>query len=220
MLGKLYPYHGRRKERDAVSTQPQNTPTIRFCSCMDGMTRISYERMNAMGKRMLVVIDMQNDFIDGSLGSPEAASIVGKVCDKIDGWDGYTCFTFDTHYEDYLDTIEGKYIPVEHCINETHGWQLNNEVEKRRTEGSFPVYKNAFGALDLPGIIQYLEVRDVELIGLCTDICVISNALLLRSALPDINISVDASCCAGTSPESHRAALEVMRRCCIDIIND
>ena len=170
--------------------------------------------------KLLVVVDMQNDFVGGSLGSPAAKAIVDKVCKKIDGWDGYTCFTFDTHYEDYLETVEGAHIPVEHCINETTGWQLTDEVEKRRTEDSFVVYKDTFGAIDLIQMVQYLDIKEIQLIGLCTDICVVSNALLLRAAAPNANISGDASCCAGTSPENHRAALQIMKQCCVDIVND
>lgn len=171
-------------------------------------------------RKMLVVVDMQNDFISGTLGTEDARSVVKKVCDKIDGWDGYVCFTFDTHYDDYLDTVEGRHIPVEHCINETHGWQLDPRIESRCTDRAFSVYKDSFGAIELPTLIRYLEISNVELVGLCTDICVISNALLLRSAVPDANVSVDASCCAGTTPENHRAALTIMKQCCVDIVGD
>lgn len=170
--------------------------------------------------KLLVVVDMQNDFVDGSLGSEDAQAIVGKVCEKIDNWDGRVCFTFDTHYEDYLESLEGKHIPVEHCINETDGWNLNGEIAKRLNENSFKVYKDSFGSLDLIYLVRELEIDNIQLVGLCTDICVISNALLLRAAVPDTDIAVDASCCAGTSKENHRAALTVMKQCCIDIIND
>jgi len=171
-------------------------------------------------KKLLVVVDMQNDFIDGALGSKAAQSIVGKVCDKIDEWDGYTCFTLDTHYDDYLETNEGRHIPVEHCINETEGWKLHPEIEKRRDGRAFTFYKETFGSIGLLDAVQSLDIEEVQLAGLCTDICVVSNAMLVRAGLPNSEIIVDASCCAGTSKENHDAALKVMRQCCIDVIND
>ena len=171
-------------------------------------------------KKLLVVVDMQNDFIDGSLGSEDAKAIVGNVCKKIDEWDGYVAFTFDTHYDGYLGTVEGEHIPVEHCINETHGWKLNEEVEKRRTSSTFTVYKDAFGAVSMIEIVRTLDISEIQLVGLCTDICVVSNALLLRAAAPYANVYVDASCCAGTTRDNHRAALTVMKQCCVDVIND
>ena len=170
--------------------------------------------------KLLVVVDMQNDFINGPLGSCAAREIVEKVCEKIDSWDGYVLYTYDTHYEDYLETTEGKYIPVEHCINKTSGWELTPEIAERFNKDSFRVYKNTFGSADLANIISYLEVKSVQFVGVCTDICVVSNAIMARSIVPDVQISVDASCCAGTSPENHRAALRVMHKCCIDILND
>lgn len=169
-------------------------------------------------RKMLVVVDMQNDFIDGALGSDAAAAIVDKVCKKIDEWDGYVCFTFDTHYDDYLETNEGKHIPVAHCINESDGWQLNEKIAKRCGETAFKVYKDTFGSVDLPYIAKELEIERIQLVGLCTDICVVSNAMVLRAVLPNATIEVDASCCAGTSAESHEAALTVMEKCCIDVI--
>ena len=169
--------------------------------------------------KMLLVVDMQNDFITGSLGSPDAQAIVDKVCQKIDNWDGRVCFTMDTHYEDYAESEEGRHIPVSHCVNETWGWQLQEDVAKRRTKESFIVYKESFGSMELPNIADILNVKEFQIIGLCTDICVISNALVLRSAMPDAVITVDASCCAGTSEWNHNAALDVMQKCCIDVIN-
>ena len=169
-------------------------------------------------KKLLVVVDMQNDFIDGSLGSDATCAVVDEVCKKIDGWDGRVCYTMDTHYEDYLETVEGAHIPVVHCVNGTPGWQLNQSIEARKNSDSFIVYKDIFGATDLIDIIRLLEIEQVQLVGVCTDICVISNALLLRSFFPQIAISVDASCCAGTTPENHAMALNVMRQCCIDIV--
>ena len=169
-------------------------------------------------KRMLVVVDMQNDFIDGPLGSEDAKAVVDKVCEKIDGWDGHVCFTMDTHYDDYPETIEGKHISIPHCVDATEGWQLNPEVEKRHDAKSFTVYKSAFGSEELANIVSYLDIEEVQLVGVCTDICVVSNALLLRSRLPYVAVSVDSSCCAGTTPENHDAALRVMRQCCVDVM--
>lgn len=168
-------------------------------------------------KKLLVVVDMQNDFIDGPLGTDAACAVVKNVCEKIDGWDGRVLFTMDTHYEDYLETVEGAHIPVPHCINESAGWQLNRDVSARKTHDSFVVYKDAFGSPDLIDVVKLLEIEQVQLIGVCTDICVISNALLLRSFFPNISISVDASCCAGTTPDNHAMALAIMRQCCVDV---
>jgi len=174
--------------------------------------------MNMNKRKMLVVVDMQNDFIDGPLGTPEAAAIVDKVCQKIDDWDGRVLFTMDTHYENYLDTLEGKHIPVMHCLDKTPGWELYPEIKKRRADDSFWVYKETFGSEELFNITNYLDIEEVELVGVCTDICVVSNALLLRTMNPNMKITVDASCCAGTTPEAHEAALLVMKNCCVDIV--
>lgn len=171
-------------------------------------------------KKLLVVVDMQNDFIDGALGSKDAAAIVDRVCEKIDSWDGYVCFTMDTHYDDYPDSVEGKHIPIEHCINETWGWQLNEKISEHRSEKAFVVYKYTFGSTDLADLVNDLEINEIQLVGLCTDICVASNAIVLRASAPEATISVDASCCAGTTPENHRLALAIMKQCCIDIINE
>lgn len=170
-------------------------------------------------KKLLVVVDMQNDFIDGSLGTDAACAVVERVCKKLDDWDGRVCFTMDTHYEDYPETIEGAHIPVPHCISDTPGWRLNQSVEARKNADSFVVYKESFGTTDLINIVNMLEIEQVQLVGVCTDICVISNALLLRSSCPQIQISVDASCCAGTTPENHAIALVIMRQCCVDVLN-
>ena len=169
--------------------------------------------------KMLVVVDMQNDFIDGPLGSPEAQAIVPKVCRKIDFWDGYVCYTFDTHYDDYSSTVEGKHIPVTHCVCGEPGWQLNPEIDRRVTDDSFRFYKDTFGAQVLSEAVEDLEIKQIHLVGVCTDICVVSNALLLRSCNPGVEVFVDAACCAGTSPENHEAALAVMESCCVNIIN-
>lgn len=171
-------------------------------------------------KKLLVVVDMQNDFIDGSLGTEAAKAVVDKVCDKIDSWDDLICYTIDTHYEDYLETAEGHHIPVPHCLNDSHGWRLNDEVAKRLDEHSIKLYKEAFGTVSLIGVINAMGIQEVHLIGVCTDICVISNALLIKSIEPSVEIYVYASCCAGSTPENHMAALNVMKSCCVNIVND
>lgn len=172
-------------------------------------------------KRFLIVVDMQNDFVDGALGSKEAAAIVPKVVKKIRGFDGEIIATLDTHGEDYLDTMEGKKLPVVHCVKWTNGWQLNTEVAKAlRDRGYFALEKPTFGSVELPEIIEssaFNEELYVELVGLCTDICVVSNALLLKAFFPGADIHVDASCCAGVTPESHEAALATMKSCHIEI---
>lgn len=172
-------------------------------------------------KKILVVVDMQKDFVDGSLGSKEAAAIVPAVVRKIQEFDGDIFVTYDTHSGNYMDTAEGKMLPVPHCIKGSDGWELNTDVaaaleEKRYT----PVEKTTFGSVDLPGKIREKVGEDaftVELIGLCTDICVVSNALILKANFPEMPISVDARCCAGVTPEKHDAALETMRSCQIEV---
>jgi len=166
--------------------------------------------------KYLIVVDMQNDFIDGSLGTKEAIAIVPNVVKKIREWDGPIIATYDTHQADYLQTQEGKFLPVEHCIENTHGWQLNPEVEAA-LEGKdvTKVKKPTFGCVQLPELVG--ETDEIELVGLCTDICVVSNALLLKANYYETPISVDASCCAGVTPEPHDAALTTMRMCQIVI---
>ena len=180
-------------------------------------------------KKALVVIDMQNDFIDGSLGTPEAQAIVPKVCEKIESWDGMVWYTQDTHREDYLSTREGKHLPVVHCIKNTEGWKINGEVIRtslRRPEmDELPVFqKGAFGSKMLAErvreIYEWDGLRFVELIGLCTDICVLANAVTIKTFCPEIELSVDASCCAGVTPQSHKNALEAMKMLQIEIKNE
>lgn len=196
-------------------------------------------------KQVLIVIDMQNDFITGSLGTPEAQAIVPKVITKIKSkpWDSII-FTRDTHYNEkdfysYEDTLEGEKLPVKHCILGERGWQLNENVLAAAKNGTPIKYidKPTFGSRRLLYYIRdaiadmttYFNLQDcddkvcdidveVEICGLCTDICVISNALLLRAAFPNMKITCDSSCCAGVTPEKHLAALEVMRSCQIDVI--
>ncbi len=174
-------------------------------------------------RKILVVVDMQNDFIDGALGTPEALSIVPRVVEKIGEYDPWNVYlTRDTHYENYLETQEGRNLPVEHCIRDTHGWQLRDEVAAA-AQGAHIVDKPTFGAVELASLLlveRAQEALEIELVGLCTDICVVSNALLLKAAMPEAPITVDASCCAGVTPEKHRAALETMRSCQIRIVNE
>ena len=164
---------------------------------------------------------MQKDFVDGALGSPEAVSIVPAAAAKIVAFDGEIFVTFDTHSADYLHTAEGKKLPVPHCIRGTDGWMLNADVASALAGKQYTaVEKNTFGSVALPGLIRQAvggEPFTVEVIGLCTDICVVSNALLIKANFPEAPITVDASCCAGVTREKHEAALETMRSCQIDI---
>ena len=170
---------------------------------------------------ILIVVDMQNDFIDGALGTEEAVAIVPKVAEKIRGFKGTVLFTRDTHHEDYLDTQEGKNLPVVHCVEGTEGWQLREELAPLCKTA--PIDKPTFGSSRLGEILRGLDalepIGSVTLIGLCTDICVISNALLVKAFLPEAPVTVDAACCAGVTPESHRNALEAMKMCQIRVEN-
>ncbi|WP_066715952.1 cysteine hydrolase family protein [Clostridium sp. Marseille-P299] len=171
---------------------------------------------------LLLVIDMQNDFIDGSLGTNEAKLIVSNVVDKIKNFQGNVVFTRDTHTNEYLNTMEGKNLPVLHCVKDTAGWQLNNKIEEIAKERkSLIIDKPSFGSLELVNEIKKLQNEafdKIELIGLCTDICVISNALILKAAFPECDIVVDSSCCAGVTKESHQNALEAMKMCQVTVI--
>lgn len=170
-----------------------------------------------MGK-LLIVVDMQNDFINGALGTKEAMEILPKVIDKIKNYKGEIIFTRDTHGKEYLKTQEGKNLPVEHCIEGTYGWQLQEEIQRlAEKKESRIINKPSFGSLELPNIIKDFKVSNIEIVGLCTDICVISNAMILKAAMPEVNISVDSSCCAGVTPESHDNALRAMKMCQIEI---
>lgn len=169
--------------------------------------------------RLLAVIDMQNDFIDGALGTEEAVRIVAGVADKIRSMreiGAKVVFTRDTHEEDYLNTNEGKKLPVEHCIRGTHGWEISERLD---VADSKIIDKPTFGSYDLAEYAASItNLEEIVLIGLCTDICVISNAMLLKARLPEIKITVDSSCCAGVTPRSHTNALEAMKMCQIDVI--
>lgn len=168
--------------------------------------------------KTLVVVDMQKDFIDGALGTREAVAIVPKVANKIQKYregGNQIIFTRDTHQENYLDTQEGKNLPVEHCLEGTEGWQIAKELEVKSED--LVINKATFGHVWDKDIIKGDEI---ELIGLCTDICVISNALGLKAVLPETPIKVDASCCAGVTPQSHANALEAMKMCQIEVMGE
>ena len=171
-------------------------------------------------RKLLIVVDMQNDFVDGALGTKEAEAIVQNVKEKILSYpEKDVVVTLDTHEENYLDTQEGKFLPVVHCIRGTEGWKLNPEIEAV-TKNAKVFEKPTFGSIRLAeSLKQLLEWEDLELelVGLCTDICVVSNALLLKAAMPEVPISVDSSCCAGVTPESHEAALATMKMCQIRV---
>lgn len=173
-------------------------------------------------QNILIVVDMQNDFIDGALGTKEAAAIVPGVKEKIENFPGRVWFTRDTHTEDYMNTQEGHKLPVPHCIKGTDGWQIRPELAELCQEA--PLDKVTFGSAALGAMLQEADqkehVESITFIGLCTDICVISNALLAKAFLPEAEIIVDASCCAGVTPESHKNALEAMKVCQIKVENE
>lgn len=173
-------------------------------------------------KNFLIVVDIQNDFVDKALGTPEAVNIIDNAVSKIKNFDGEIFVTYDTHYENYMDTAEGKKLPVPHCIKGTDGWQLNSKIADALSDKTYTsVEKVTFGSVDLPKLIKKSAGNDdftIELIGLCTDICVVSNALLLKANFPECEITVDASCCAGVTPETHKSALDTMKCCQINII--
>lgn len=172
--------------------------------------------------KILVVVDMQNDFIDGALGTPEAQKIVPAVAEKIRNWSGEVYATQDTHQADYLTTQEGRNLPVPHCVEGTPGWEIAPAVREAMTDFTC-LTKPAFGSRSLAETLavvhQNQPIEEIVLVGLCTDICVISNAMLLKAFLPEVPIRVDARCCAGVTPESHQNALDAMRQCQIAIDN-
>ena len=169
-------------------------------------------------KKILVVVDMQNDFIDGALGTPEAVAIVPYVKEKIESFDGEVIFTRDTHAENYMDTQEGRNLPVPHCIKGTAGWEIRAELDAlRKTEA---IDKLTFGSRDLVDVLaREEEIESITFVGLCTDICVISNAMVVKAFYPEIPLIVDAKGCAGVTPESHARALEAMKTCQIKVVN-
>lgn len=169
--------------------------------------------------KVLVVVDMQNDFIDGALGTKEAQEILSRVVEKVRGFGGKVVFTRDTHEENYLQTQEGRRLPVEHCIHYSRGWEIHDQLKPFCKEP--PVDKVTFGSVELGQQMvrwnQEEEIDSIELVGLCTDICVISNAMILKAFLPETEITVDGTCCAGVTPESHERALKAMEACQISI---
>lgn len=172
--------------------------------------------------RYLIVVDMQNDFIDEALGTPEAQAIVDNVVKKVRDFPGRVVFTLDTHEANYLSTQEGEKLPIPHCIEGTHGWQLADELEDIRRERDLPAFrKNTFASVELAKTLAEKNagspIESIEIVGLCTDICVVSNALMLKGFMPEVPISVDARCCAGVTPEAHEAALRTMESCQIAV---
>lgn len=166
--------------------------------------------------KVLIIVDMQNDFVDGALGTKEARQIVPAVVKKAETAlknNTDIIFTKDTHFSDYLDTSEGKNLPVKHCIKGSSGWEIVPALKKYAVK---VIEKNTFGSVDLPNEVK--DYDEIELVGLCTDICVISNALLLKAYFPEKDIFVDASCCAGVTPQSHNNALEAMKMCQVKVI--
>jgi len=173
-------------------------------------------------KKLLIIVDVQNDFVDGALGTNEAVNMIPNLVEKIKTWDGDIICTRDTHFDNYMETKEGKHLPVVHCIEGTDGHKINSDVLAALAEvDNYTVMnKFTFGSTTLPKSILEYGYDYIELVGLCTDICVISNALLLKSYYPEIDIVVDASCCAGVTPESHAAAITTMKMCQIDVIGE
>ena len=171
---------------------------------------------------ILIVVDMQNDFIDGALGTAEAVAIVPKVVEKVKDFKGTVIFTRDTHGESYMQTQEGRNLPVPHCIKGSHGWEVCPALEPLRT--GLTIDKPTFGSAELGRLILELDAKEpvgsITLVGLCTDICVISNAMIAKAFLPEVPVTVDAACCAGVTPESHRNALNAMKMCQVRIENE
>lgn len=176
-----------------------------------------------MDRKLLVVVDMQRDFIDGALGTPEAQKIVEPVCRRMAEWSGDLFITKDTHENNYLETAEGKMLPVPHCIRGTDGHKINDQVlEAYNKYNGFKVVFNkpTFGSVELAKHLAMSSYSEVTFVGLCTDICLLSNAIMARAALPEATIIVDAACCAGVSPESHQRALDAMKPCNITVVNE
>lgn len=177
-----------------------------------------------MAEKYLVVIDMQKDFTYGALKNESAISIIPNVVKKVRDFPGKVIFTYDTHQENYLDTQEGKMLPVSHCIKGTEGWELVDELQVQMQElQALTFEKPAFGSVKLAEKMAEIHaaegIEEVILVGICTDICVISNAMLLKAFLPEVPIVVDASCCAGVTPESHQTALDAMKACQIQVVS-
>ena len=173
-------------------------------------------------QNVLIVVDMQNDFIDGALGTKEAVAIVPKVKAKIETFEGTVLFTRDTHFENYMETQEGKNLPVPHCIENTDGWQIRSELDALRITDA--IDKVTFGSSELPEKLAALNaenpIESITFVGLCTDICVISNVMVTKAFFPEIPVIVDAACCAGVSPATHKNALEAMKVCQVKVENE
>lgn len=179
-------------------------------------------------KKVLIVVDMQKDFINGALGTKEAQAIVQNVINKIKEYRamGYEIiFTRDTHNENYMNTQEGKKLPVPHCYEGTEGWEINGEIKLVQADTDKVFDKPTFGSIELMNYLVKMNDEtgeeagiEVTLIGLCTDICVISNAIIIKAAMPEISVNIIADCCAGVTPETHNNALEAMKMCQINII--
>lgn len=175
-------------------------------------------------KHLLVVVDIQKDFVDGALGTAEAVAIVENAAKKIREFDGEIFVTYDTHFENYMETAEGAKLPVPHCIKGTEGWELNADIADALADKDYTaVEKITFGSTELPDLVKKAvgdEDFDVTLIGLCTDICVVSNALILKANFPEKEVYVDAACCAGVTVDTHNAALATMKMCQINVIGE
>lgn len=175
-------------------------------------------------KKVLIVVDMQNDFIDGNLGTKEAVEIVPIVEEKIKEYikgGEKIIFTRDTHNENYLDTQEGKKLPIKHCLYDTDGWEIRPELVNTVINANYAlniIDKKSFGYPYWKEILGVDYCGEIELVGLCTDICVVSNALILKALYPEVRIVINSKCCAGSTPESHKVALDTMRSCQIEII--
>lgn len=175
-------------------------------------------------KHLLVVVDIQKDFVDGALGTAEAVAIVENAAKKIREFDGEIFVTYDTHFENYMETAEGAKLPVPHCIKGTEGWELNADIADALANKKYiAVEKITFGSTELSELVKKAvgdEDFDVTLIGLCTDICVVSNALILKANFPEKEVYVDAACCAGVTVDTHNAALATMKMCQINVIGE
>lgn len=173
-------------------------------------------------KNILIVVDMQVDFINGTLGTNEAENIVDNAVRLIDGFEGDIFATLDTHFENYFETSEGRKLPVAHCIKGTSGWELDERIKAALDKKTYTaVEKITFGSTQLPALVKNVcgdELPNIMIIGLCTDICVVSNALILKANFPEANISVESKCCAGVTPKLHESALDTMRSCQINVI--
>lgn len=171
--------------------------------------------------KLLIVVDVQNDFVTGSLGTAEAKAVVPNIMKKVEQYrkrDNVIIFTKDTHYDDYLDTLEGQNLPIKHCIKDTEGWEVVRELDAKCSVTEKIYIKDTFGYKW--NTLPWIDCHDIEIVGICTDICVITNALVLKTHYPETQITVDASCCAGTTPERHKAALEVMKSCQINVVGE